>query len=225
MGLQAKVSITYGSRWLRGKVAVLFCLLALPVWAAEEITILALGDSLTHGYGLPADDGFVPQLEDWLNAQDHAVQIINGGVSGDTSAGAAARVDWNLTPEVDAMIVTIGANDFLRGIAPEVTRKNVEMILKVAQAHELPVLLVGMRAPGNFGPDYKARFDAIYPELAAAYRALHFDGFFSGLGQGEPGDLQRYFQPDGLHPNAEGVSRIVTAIGPAVIDLITRAEN
>ena len=129
---------------------------------ADEIVIAALGDSLTQGFGLVQEDGFVPQMQTWLSRQGIDARLINAGVSGDTTAGGLSRVAWTLTPEVDAMIVALGGNDFLRGFAPDVSRANLEGILQAADAAEVEVLLVGMQAPGNYGPDYKLAFDAIY---------------------------------------------------------------
>lgn len=196
---------------------------------ADEVVIAALGDSLTQGYGLPADQGFVPQLQRWLDAQGAEARLINAGVSGDTTAGGLARVDWTLTPEVDAMIVTLGGNDLLRGLIPAQARENLQGILKAADSSEVDVLLVGMEAPGNYGPDYKAQFDAIYPELAAEFGSLYLETFFAGLRDGgvlpDPVTLRPYFQTDGIHPNAEGVSRIVEGIGPKVLELIARTED
>jgi len=193
---------------------------------ADQVDILALGDSLTAGYGLLDQDGFVPQLRDWLSARGHDVRIVNGGVSGDTTAGGLARVDWSLTPDIDAMIVTLGGNDMLRGLPPELARTNIDGILKLAQARDLQVLLVGMVAPSNYGPDYKTAFDALYPELAQKYGTLFFPSFFQGLtANGEmPGDVTDYMQDDGIHPNERGVARIVDAIGPSVEDLIARVD-
>lgn len=193
---------------------------------ADQVDILALGDSLTAGYGLLDQDGFVPQLRDWLSARGHDVRIVNGGVSGDTTAGGLARVDWSLTPDIDAMIVTLGGNDMLRGLPPELARANIDGILKLAQARDLQVLLVGMVAPSNYGPDYKTAFDALYPELAQKYGTLFFPSFFQGLtANGEmPGDVTEYMQGDGIHPNERGVARIVDAIGPSVEDLIARVD-
>nr|WP_261391628.1 arylesterase [Roseovarius atlanticus] len=208
---------------MAGKVAALV-FLGLPAFGEEPVTILALGDSLTQGYGLAQADGFVPQLQDWLEENDVAAEVINAGVSGDTTAGGASRVDWSLTPEVDAMIVALGGNDMLRGLDPGEARANLRTILEVAQGRELPVLLVGMQAPTNFGPDYKAAFDAMYPELSQEFGALYFESFFKGLGEGDPSELQGYFQSDGIHPNAEGVARIVEAMGPAVAELAERVE-
>ena len=195
------------------------------VWA-ETVTIAALGDSLTQGYGLPAEAGFVPQLENWLQDQGQDVRVINAGVSGDTTAGGLSRVGWTLTPDVDGLIVTLGGNDLLRGIDPAVSRANLDGILKVADAAGVEVLLVGMQAPGNYGPDYKAQFDAMYPELATTYGTLFAASFFEGLGgvDASPSDVRAFMQADGIHPNATGVMRIVEGLGPSVLDLLTKAE-
>jgi acyl-CoA thioesterase-1 len=215
---------TYGVvRGLGKPLAALLCL-AGPGLAEEPVTVLALGDSLTQGYGLPQEDGFVPQLRGWLADQGVEAQIVNAGVSGDTTAGGAARVDWSLTEDVDAMIVALGGNDLLRGIAPETARANLDKILQVAKAEAVEVLLVGMDAPGNYGAEYKTAFDAIYPELAEEYGTLHAPDFFAGLGDGGPSAVQRYFQDDGIHPNADGVRRIVEDLGPHVRRLIETVD-
>ncbi|MEM7731457.1 MAG: arylesterase [Pseudomonadota bacterium] len=193
--------------------------------AAEEVTVLALGDSLTQGFGLPEPDGFVPQLQRWLIEDGVEARLINGGVSGDTTAGGASRVAWSLTPDVDAMIVTLGGNDMLRGLDPALARANVAKILQVADAQGVDVLLVGMQAPGNYGPEYKKEFDGLYPELAAIYDTLFFESFFSGLGSDDPAELRPFFQSDGIHPNAEGVAKIVEALGPSVRELIDVARD
>lgn len=217
-------SFTYGVASLRSKAAVALCCLLPTLAAAETLEIVALGDSLTQGYGLPQGQGFVPQMQAWLDARGHDVQIVNAGVSGDTTAGGLARVGWSLTPQTDGMIVTLGGNDLLRGLSPEQARANIDGILAAAQTRDLPVLLVGMQAPGNYGPEYKQAFDAIYPELAQSYSALHFESFFQGLMEDGalPADLTPYMQPDRIHPNADGVARIVAAMGPAIEDLIAR---
>lgn len=224
MRLIEKGFLTYGAQRGMGKILAVLGALVSPAWAGEPVTVLALGDSLTQGYGLPEADGFVPQMRNWLQDQGVEVELINAGVSGDTTAGGAARVDWSLTSEVDAMIVTLGGNDLLRGIDPAVSRGNIEKILQVAEARDVEVLLVPMAAPGNYGAGYKADFEAIYPELATTYDAMLAPEFFAGLGDGDPAALQRYFQPDGIHPNAEGVRRIVEALGPHVADLIAAAQ-
>ena len=210
--------ITYGPiRALRNVTIAL--LLASPASAA---TIAALGDSLTQGYGLAPEEGFVPQLQAWLEAQGQSVVVQNAGVSGDTSADGLARLDWTLGPDVQGLIVTLGANDMLRGLDPAQTRANLDAILQGAQARKIPVLLIGMQAASNYGPDYKAQFDVIYPDLAAQYHVLLAPGFFAPLvaKAPDPAALTRYLQPDGLHPNAQGVQIIVAGIGPSVLDLL-----
>lgn len=223
MRLFHKGFLTYGFGRLAGKAMLGLLALAGPAMA-DPMRVLAFGDSLTQGYGLVAQEGFVPQLDAWLDAQGADATIVNAGVSGDTTAGGAARIDWSLTPDIDAMILTLGGNDMLRGLDPSTSRENLDVILQSAQARDLPVLVVGMTAPGNFGPDYKQAFDAMYPDLAKEYGALYFRDIFQGLGPGSPADLQRYFQPDGIHPNAIGVGLIVEALGPKVLELIEQAE-
>lgn len=219
--------ITYGLSGGLSKALTGVLLLLATGAAADRVHILALGDSLTQGYGLIEQEGFVPQLRDWLAARGHDVRIVNGGVSGDTTAGGLARVDWSLTPEIQAMIVALGGNDLLRGIDPAVSRDNIEGILKVAEARGLEVLLIGMQAPGNYGADYKAAFDALYPDLAESYDTLFLDSFFVGLTQDgqAPADLRAFMQPDGIHPNAKGVARIVDVVGPKVAALIERVTD
>lgn len=220
--------VTYGLRSVLSKVFAGMLLLSATMASADRVHILALGDSLTQGYGLFDNEGFVPQLREWLTARGHDVRIVNGGVSGDTTAGGLSRVEWSLTPEIGGMIVALGGNDLLRGIDPGVSRANVEGILKVAEAKGLKVLLIGMSAPGNYGPEYKQEFDAIYPELSASYETLYLDDFFAGLMEdGQlPENLGDFMQSDGIHPNATGVVRIVDVVGPKAEELLTlvRAE-
>ena len=199
---------------------------ATPALAAEPITIAALGDSLTAGFGLPPGEGFVPQLQSWLDANGAEVVVLNAGVSGDTTAGGLSRTDWTLTPAVDAMIVELGANDVLRGLDPAVARANLDAILTKADAKGLPVLLVGIDVPPNYGADYKTQFTAIYPDLAAAHGAQVVPDFLGPLtAQADrAAALRDYVQPDGLHPNAKGVALIVEAIGPEVLKLIARVD-
>lgn len=207
-----------------GKAALLALALGGPV-AAEEVTIAALGDSLTAGFGLPQEDGFVPQLEGWLQARGHDVRIINAGVSGDTTAGGLARVDWTLTPEVDGMIVALGGNDLLRGIPPWNSRENIEGILQAAAARDVEVFLIGLRSPGNFGPEWQAEFDAIFPDLAAEYGTVYTENFLAGVQAAvseNPLSLGDYMQNDDIHPTAEGVRVIVEALGPRAEVLVQR---
>lgn len=208
-------------------IALFFLGLSATAGAAGPVVIAALGDSLTQGYGLPPEDGFVPQLENWLREQGEDVRILNAGVSGDTTAGGLSRVEWTLSPDVDAIIVALGGNDLLRGLDPATSRANLDGILKVATGRELPVLLVGIAAPGNFGPDYQREFDAIYPDLAAEYDALIYPNFLAALAKdGAPMSPDPAFlQPDNLHPNAQGVQRIVRSIGPEVLKLVARSTR
>jgi acyl-CoA thioesterase I len=191
---------------------------------AEPVTLAALGDSLTQGYGLPPEDGLVPQLQAWLTAQGADVTVLNAGVSGDTTAGGLARTDWTLTPDVDAVMVALGGNDMLRGIDPAVSKANLKGILDKAGALGLPVLLVPLTAPGNYGPDYKTAFDGMYPALAADHGAVLAGDMFAPIltarDAGTPaGELM---QEDGIHPSAKGVALMVGALGPRVLDLLGR---
>ncbi|TBX28700.1 arylesterase [Nioella sediminis] len=221
--LRAYISHGYGGMAGLGKAAVLaFGLCAAPSWA-DEVVIAALGDSLTQGYGLPAEQGFVPQLEAWLQARGHEVRLINAGVSGDTTAGGLARIGWTLTSDVQALIVTLGGNDLLRGLPPEAARASLAGILDAAGAAGVEVLLVGMEAPLNYGPDYQAAFDAIYPDLAADYGTLYAESFLAPVVAAP--DLRAVMQADGIHPNADGVALIVEALGPAVEALLTRVQQ
>lgn len=199
---------------------------------AQDVTIVAFGDSLTQGYGLPQEDGFVPQLGAWLaeNGQgEGAVKLINAGVSGDTTAGGAARIDWTLTEDVDGLIVTLGGNDLLRGIDPAASRTNLDRILQAAQKRGLPVLLVGMVATGNMGPDFKTAFDQMYPELSQTYGTLYAPDFFAGLlepdGSIDRDAVRARMQSDGIHPNKTGVRDIVNSLGPFVLDLAAQART
>lgn len=216
----------YGRGRTLSKALLLFPFLALPL-RAEPVTLLAFGDSLTQGYGLTQADGFVPTLENWLRAQGADVNVINAGVSGDTTAGGAARIAWSLTPEIDAVLVALGGNDLLRGIEPAETKANLDAILTEITARSLPALLVGMEATGNFGAAYKAEFDALYPALAETHGVPLFAQFLQGLV--DAGDrqavLRDYLQPDATHPNAEGVKLIVEAIGPSVLGLVERVAD
>jgi acyl-CoA thioesterase-1 len=234
MRLLSIACLSYGvlRAWGKGCAALVLALgLVLAQSASAQqtrtlpLSIVAFGDSLTQGYGLIEDEGFVPQLRAWLDANGQSVRVVNAGVSGDTTAGGLSRVEWTLTPDIHGMILALGGNDVLRGLDPAVSRANVEGILKAAQAADVPVLLVGMQAPGNYGPEFKSAFEAIWPELAQQYGALYFESFFKGLGDGDLSAVQAYFQDDGIHPNAEGVGLIVDAMGPAVLDLIEAAAS
>jgi len=200
--------------------------LSAGVAAAEPVTILALGDSLTQGYGVRPSEGFVPQMSRWLEDHGAEVELRNAGVSGDTTAGGLARVEWSLDETVDGMIVALGGNDLLRGLDPASSRASLEGILEIARERDLPVLLVGMEAPSNYGPEFKAAFDAMYPELSDAYETLYFPDFLAGISAlpDRTRAVERYLQPDRIHPNPEGVALIVEAMGPAVLELVEAAD-
>lgn len=191
---------------------------------AEEVSVAAFGDSLVQGFGLPAEDGFVPQLQAYLDAAGAGAVLINAGVSGDTSAGGAARLDWTLSEAPDAVILSLGANDALRGLPVDQLRANLDAMLAKLAAREVAVLLVGIDVPGNFGPEYQADFQATYVELAAQYDVLFQPNFMDGLAQIEDVSvvLRDFMQGDGIHPNAAGVALIVEAMGPKVLELIER---
>lgn len=192
----------------------------------DDVVIAMLGDSLTQGYGLRPEDGLVAQLQGWLDGNGGGVKLINAGVSGDTTAGGLARIDWTLSPDVDALVVALGGNDVLRGIAPEEARRNLEGIMARARDCGVPVLLVGLAAPGNYGPDYQQAFNAIYPDLAASYGALFYPGMLGAIrAQGDQASaLVHLMQSDALHPNADGVALIVNDLGPHLRDLADRVQ-
>ncbi len=200
---------------------------APPALAADPVTIAALGDSLTAGYGLPSGEGFVPQLQAWLDAKGAEAVVLNAGVSGDTTAGGLARTDWTLTPEVDAIIVELGANDVLRGLDPAQARANLDAVLGKAETRGVPVLLAGVSVPPNYGADYQAQFTAIYPDLARKHGTQLVPDFLGALTRqpDRAAALRDYVQPDGLHPNARGVALIVEDFGPEVLELIQRARS
>ncbi len=190
---------------------------ALPA-AAKTVRLVAFGDSLTAGLGLPRPDAFPAKLEAALKARGYDVSIGNAGVSGDTTSAGLARLDWSVPAGTDGVIVELGANDMLRGQDPALTRKNLTEIIARLKARNLPILLAGMRAAPNYGADYQRNFDAIFPELAAQNGLLLYPFFLDGVA-GQRG----LNQADGLHPTAAGVDRIVAAILPEVEKLVIQA--
>jgi len=185
----------------------------------RPIRLLVLGDSLSAGYGLAHTDGFESQLQAALQARGITVQIIDGAVSGDTTAGGRARVDWVLGDNPDAAILELGANDGLRGVDPKDMEANLTAILDTLAARHIPVLLAGMYAPPNLGPDYAAAFKAVFDRLSRRPGVL-FDPFFLD-GVASVANLN---QADGMHPNPEGVKRIVARILPLVEKLLSQAK-
>ncbi|WP_408021729.1 arylesterase [Siccirubricoccus phaeus] len=190
----------------------------LPSIAQSPLRLLALGDSLTAGFGLPQDEGFVPQLQAALQAAGRPVKVLNAGVSGDTTAGGLARLDWALADHPQAAIVALGGNDGLRALPPAASKANLAAILDRLAAANIPVLLAGMLAPPNLGAAYGREFAAIYAELAAARPAVVFYPFFLEGVAGDPA----LNQPDGIHPNQRGVAEMVRRILPAVAQLLDR---
>lgn len=185
----------------------------------DTVRILALGDSLTAGYGLREADGFTAQLEAALRAGGFDVDIINAGASGDTTSGGLARLDWTLAENPHAVILELGANDGLRGTDPAITRANLGAMLEKLKARRLPVLLAGMYAPANLGPEYVERFNRIYPELAAEHGVALYPFFLEGVAA-DPA----LNQPDGIHPTRQGTAVIVRNILPYVAALIERVR-
>jgi len=205
--------------------AIALCVAALlapgePGQAAEApIRIVALGDSLTAGFGLPVQSTFPTRLEAALKAKGIAVTIENAGVSGDTATGGLARLDWSVPEGTDAVILELGANDALRGLDPKVTRSALETLIQRLKARHIAVLLAGMVAPRNLGADFARAFDPIYPELAAKYDLVLYPFFLDGVAT-DPA----LNQGDGLHPTAAGVDVIVARILPKVEELIARVK-
>ncbi len=187
---------------------------------AKPTRIVALGDSLTAGYGLPKKDAFPTKLEAALEAKGHDVVIENAGVSGDTSTGGRERLEWSLANDPEIVIVELGANDALRGVEPSLTKKNLDAILSALRARDVTVVLAGMQAPRNFGPEYAEEFDAIYPRLAKKHDALLYPFFLDGVAL-DP----TLNQADGIHPTAEGVDIIVRRILPTIEKALKRAAS
>lgn len=194
-------------------------LVPLPA-AARTLKIVALGDSLTAGYGLGPGEAFPDVLQKALRAKGIDVEIANAGVSGDTAGAGAERLDWSVPDGTDGVIVELGANDALRGVDPVQTRAALDRILTRLGERKIPVLLAGMLAPRNLGPDYIAAFDAMYRQLAEKHGAVLYPFFLDGIA----GD-KRLNLADGLHPNAAGVARIVERMLPTVEAFLARIEK
>ncbi|KAA3451400.1 arylesterase [Mesorhizobium sp. SARCC-RB16n] len=178
---------------------------------AEPFKIVGFGDSLMAGFGLGPGEGFTDKLQAALRARGHDVTVANAGVSGDTSSGGLARLDWSVPDGTQLVILELGANDMLRGVSPDITRKNLDAMLGKLRERKIAVLLAGMRAAPNLGADYQNAFDAVFPELAAKYGVTLYPFFLDGVA-GQP-SLQL---EDGLHPNAKGVDLMVQRILPTI---------
>jgi len=225
--LALNVTVTARARALMASVAtvLLVCvtlvagLVCGPATAADPVRIVAFGDSLTAGFGLAAPDAFPQRLEAALKQRGHAVEVINAGVSGDTTAGGMARVDWAVPDGTDAVILELGANDALQGRDPAQARANLDAIVGRLTARGVEVLIAGMRAPRNLGEPYALKFDPIFPDLATKYNTLLYPFFLDGIALDSTLN-----QGDGIHPNAKGVAIIVERIVPVVEQLIARIE-
>ncbi len=189
------------------------------VASAAPVDILVLGDSLTAGYGLEQDESFPVQLQAQLRSAEYAVNVINAGVSGDTTAGGLARIEWALADQPDIVIVELGANDALRGLAPTQVYQNLNALLTRLSKAGCRVILAGMMAPRNLGPEYYARFDQIYPDLAKRFDLLFYPFFLEGVAT-DP----RLNQADGVHPNLAGVKVIVDGILPLVVTALDEVK-
>jgi len=207
-------------KWGRLMAAGLMLALSAAPGLAATLNLLVLGDSLTAGYGLKADEAFPVRLEARLRKEGYDVTVVNGGVSGDTSKDGLARLDWVVGPDIKAVIIELGANDALRGIDPAVTESALDAIVTRLEKRGIAVMLAGMLAPPNMGKEYAARFDAIYPALAARHHVALYPFFLAGVAA-QPG----LNQSDGMHPTAKGVEIIVDHMLPAVTAFIKALQR
>jgi acyl-CoA thioesterase-1 len=187
--------------------------------AGRVPVILDFGDSLTAGYGLPAGQAFPARLEAWLHQQGIEARVVNAGVSGDTTAGGLARLDWALADKPDLVILALGANDALRGIEPSTVRENLDKMIAKIEVSGAKLLLLGMLAPPNWGEEYRHAFDQIFPELARIHHLPLYPFFLEGVAM-----KPELNQPDGLHPNERGVAVLVDRIAPVVARLLGNAS-
>lgn len=214
----AKVLKALSAAWITvASIALLPTIAKADV--ARKIHIVAFGDSLTAGYGLPPGDDFATRLESALNPKGHSVRITNAGVSGDTTSGGLARFDWAVPDDTDAVILELGANDALRGVSPKIARDNLDKILSKLVARKIAILVAGMRSPTNWGDDYAKAFNSIFSDLARKHGALLYPFFLEGVI-----DKPKLKLADGLHPNRAGVNEIVRRIQPSVEQLIAQVK-
>lgn len=192
-------------------ILALFLVFLAPmrIVQAEVPRLMVFGDSLVAGYGLPAEQGFTSQLQDRLSERGIAIEILNAGVSGDTSAGGVARLDWALSEQPDYVMIVLGGNDLLRGLDPAATRQNLEQIIARLAALNIKTFLCGMLAPLNLGPEYSREFNPIYPELAQKYDLVFYPFFLEDVAL-----VPALNQRDGLHPNSDGVAKIIDGMMP-----------
>jgi len=192
---------------------IFFLSFSIAIAYAKSLNVIVLGDSLVAGYGLLKNDGFVNQLQNKINSNNMKLSLVNGGVSGETSSGLLNRLEWVLEDQFDGVIVSIGANDTLRGINPELTFQNINNILNYLKKNKIPSMLIGMKAPNNLGKDYVSEFNKIYPNLAKIYRVSFYPFFLKDVAL-----VPSLNQDDMIHPNKKGVKKIVENIYPYFID-------
>jgi len=212
------------SRWFQRweqmlAITVAILCVSLTQAMAQPVKIVALGDSLSAGYGLGPADAFPVKLEKALRAKGLDVEIANAGVSGDTASDGLSRVDWSVPDGTDAVILELGANDALRAIDPKVTRAALDQTIRRLKARNITVLLAGMQAPRNLGPDYVNAFDSIFPDLAKEHGVLFYPFFLDGVAT-----IRSLNQKDGMHPTAEGIDMIVKGIQPKVEELVAKVR-
>lgn len=194
----------------------LACVLsAAPLAAADPVKIVGLGDSLMAGYQLAPGESFPERLQEALKSKGHDVEVINAGVSGDTTSGGLARLEWSVPEDADLVLLELGANDMLRAISPDVTRRNLESMLEKLDARGTRVVLIGMQAAPNLGPDYVASFNAIYPDLAKKWDLELYPFFLDGVAA-----TSGLLLEDGMHPNAKGVDRMVEGMMPMLEPIV-----
>ena len=192
---------------------IFFLSFSITIAYTKSLNVIVLGDSLVAGYGLLKNDGFINQLQNKINSNNIKLNLVNGGVSGETSSGLLNRLEWVLEEQFDGVIVSIGANDTLRGINPELTFQNINNILNYLKKNQIPSMLIGMKAPNNLGKDYVNEFNKIYPNLAKIYRVSFYPFFLKDVAL-----VPSLNQDDMIHPNKKGVKKIVENIYPYFID-------
>ena len=218
--------IRYEAKNLLNKAIIPLIILMAPTFAYSDQKVFILGDSLTHGFGLSVEESLVNQLTNWFSGAGLEVTFINGGVSGDTTAGGLERLSWSLTDDVSALVVALGSNDVLRGFPPETTKENLSAIIEISESNKIPVLLIGTYAPGNYGEQYKLDFDAIFTDLVEEKNVAYIDSYLKPmLDDVKNGkDVSYLLQADGLHPNPAGVKVIVEYISPQILRFLRKEK-
>lgn len=199
---------------------IFFLSFSITIAYAKSLNVIVLGDSLVAGYGLLKNDGFINQLQNKINSNNIKLNLVNGGVSGETSSGLMNRLEWVLEEKFDGVIVSIGANDALRGINPKLTFQNINNILNYLKKKQIPSMLIGMKAPNNLGKRYVNEFNRIYPNLAKIYKVSFYPFFLKDVVL-----VPSLNQNDMIHPNKKGVKKIVENIYPYFIDFYTTFKD